>query len=120
MAKMTQPGGSPHLSAALLAEKTREASELRLRCSQQENQITRMSRMLQLTRDENRELRVELSLAISKFDEYKEQNEDYAKFVAKCKQRINSLLEQNKEYQRYAAQSKQRINSFLDSLEDDD
>ena len=76
--------------------------------------------MLQLTRDENRELRVELSLAISKFDECKEQNEDYVKFVAKCKQRINSLLEQNKEYQRYAAQSKQRINSFLDSLEDDD
>ena len=72
MAKMTQPGGSPDLSAALLAEKTREASELRLRCSQQENQITRMSRMLQLTRDENRELRVELSLAISKFDEYNE------------------------------------------------
>lgn len=118
---MTQNNVANHLAAAaLLAEKTREVNELKLRCIEQENQLMAMTRTLERAREDNRQLRFKLSQAVSKFDEYRVQNEEYQRFVAKSKERINSLMEENEEYQKFAADSKQRINLFLDSLEEED
>ena len=118
---MTQNNVANHLAAAaLLAEKTREVNELKLRCIEQENQLMAMTRTLERAREDNRQLRFKLSQAVSKFDEYRVQNEEYQIFVAKSKERINSLMEENEEYQKFAADSKQRINLFLDSLEEED
>ena len=118
---MTQNNVANHLAAAaLLAEKTREVNELKLRCIEQENQLMAMTRTLEHAREDNRQLRFKLSQAVSKFDEYRVQNEEYQSFVAKLNERINSLMEENKEYQKFAADSKQRINLFLDSLEEED
>lgn len=118
---MTQNNVANHLAAAaLLAEKTREVNELKLRCIEQENQLMAMTRTLERAREDNRQLRFKLSQAVSKFDEYRVQNEEYQSFVAKSKERINSLMEENEEYQKFAADSKQRINLFLDSLEEED
>ena len=83
---------APDLAVAL-AEKRREATELKLRCRQQENQLATMSRSLRLAREESKKLRFALSQAISKFDEFKEHHEEVQKFVAKSKERINSILD---------------------------
>ena len=89
---MTKDNVQDTAAAALLSEKINEVRELKIRCSQQENQLTTMSGLLQLTREDNRKLRIILRLAIMKFDQFKEQDEEFQKYVAKSKQRIDRLL----------------------------
>ena len=54
---------------------------IKRRCTQQKNKLMTMTRQLGETREENTKLRCALSQAIAKFDEFKESDEEFQKFV---------------------------------------
>ena len=76
-----------------LQKHKRGAEKLKRRCTQQKNKLMTMARQLGEAREENTKLRCALSQAIAKFDEFKESDEEFQKFVATSKQRINRFLE---------------------------